>query len=163
MARTFTPITGSGPSGAYADGDRWGYQTAEKARQGLDVANYVGDHASLGGHASVGYVTGAATWEAVDETATFTLNGDNLGGLALEAVVFYKTEDTSQDVQVRIRNVSDSTNAALSATSNSLSFVQETLTLTLASGVKTYRLEVLGGATYAVFAGGYIRLRKVPA
>jgi hypothetical protein len=35
--------------------------------------------------------------------------------------------------------------------------------VTLASGNKSYRLEVLGGETYAVFCIAYLRIRKVPA
>lgn len=162
--RTLTPLGAGNVAGtAYTNNTKWGYQSAEKARQGVDVLAYVGDHIPLGGAASAGYVTGAATWEAISAAHAFTLNADTLGGLTLDLVVTTWTENASQAVQVRLRNTTDSSNAGTSTSHSSTSPTTETVSLTLASGVKSYRLEILGGATYAVFGIGFIRLRKVAA
>ncbi len=156
--RTFTTPKAS----AYAVGDPFGYQTAEKIRQDLDLLAYCGLTADLGGSEDVGIVTGAATWQPVRSYREFTLNGDSLGGMTLEAVVFYKTSNAGQAVQVRLRNVTDSSTAATGTSSTSTSVTKETLTVTLASGDKNYRLEVLGGASLDVFAWGYLRFKKTP-
>ena len=161
--RTFTPLTGGGAGSVYQAGDKWGYQTAEKVRHATDIANYVGDDKPLGGHAAIGYVTGAATWEAVAPALTYSLNGDTLGGMTLDLVVTSWTENAGQAVQVRLRNTTDSSNAAVSTSHSSTTPTAETVTVTLASGVKSYRLEILGGATYAVFAQAVLRMRKVAA
>lgn len=162
MARTFSAWTGSGGGGAIAVGDKFGQSKIEAVRQGLDLLAYVGDAIHLGGIPTCGFVTGAATWEAVDEALTFTLQGDTLGGLTLDLVVTSKTENAAQAVQARLRNTTDGSNAALSTSHSSTSWTQEIVSATLASGNKSYRLEVLGGADYAVFATAILRIRKVP-
>lgn len=162
--RTHAPLGGTTPETAFVNGHRWGYQDAEQVRQSIDVAMYLGDAIHLGGHASTGYVTGAATWEAVAPALAFTLNGDSLGGLTIDLVVTSWTENAAQAVQVRLRNTTDSANAAISTSHSSTSPTTETVTgVTLASGVKSYRLEVLGGADWAVFATAYLRIRDVAA
>lgn len=159
---TFTPLGGTGTGGSYDIGDKFGVQTAEKIRQNFDVLGYIGDHLPLGGDPGFGFVTGAATWEAVNAGHAFTLDGDNLGGMTVEVVFVTWTENASQAVQARLRNLTDSSNSALSASHSSTSATTETVTATLASGTKSYRLEVLGGAFYAVFAVAFLRIRKVP-
>ncbi len=155
--RTFVPITT-----AFISGSKFGFQSAEKMRQADDVANYIGDHLPLGGDEVAGHVTGAATWEAVDATKVYSINGDSLGGMTLDVVFFSKTENAAQAVQVRLRNTTDSSNAALSTSITATTMTAETVSATLASGVKSYRLEVLGGVTYAVFGAAFLRIRKVP-
>lgn len=161
--RTFTALGGTTAQTAYTAGHRWGYQDAEQTRQALDMALYLAGHIPLGGSEGTAVVTGAATWAPVPGYLPISLNGDTLGGLTLQAVVVYKTENAGQAVQVRIRNTTDSSNAATGTSSTATTPTEETLTLTLASGVKTYRLEVLGGATYGVAAWGYLRLRTIPS
>lgn len=156
--RTFTVLKAL----AYIVGDKWGYQTAEKARQNDDLLAYCGLHGDLGGSEDVGIITGAATWQPVRGYREFLLNGDSLGGLTLDLVAFYKTSNVATSVQVRLRNVTDSTNAALGSASASTTVVKEAVTVTLAAGDKNYRLEVLGDATNHVFGWGYLRFRKVP-
>ena len=147
---------------AYIVGDKFGYQTADKARQNDDLLAYCGFHGDLGGAEDVGIITGAATWQPVRTYREFTLNGDSLGGLTLDLVAFYKTSNAATAVQVRLRNITDSTTAATGTSSTSTTVVKETITVTLASGDKNYRLEVVGDATNYVFAWGYLRFRKVP-
>lgn len=159
---TFTPLTGGGSADSYQPGDLFGYQTAEKIRQNFDVLGYIGDHLPLGGDEAIGSVTGAGVWEAVDATKEYTLNGDELDGLTLELVAFYKTENAAQSVQLRLRNLTDSSNAAVTSVSTATTLTTETVAVTLPSGAKRYRLERTGGAVYAVFGGGHLRERKVP-
>jgi glycerol-3-phosphate dehydrogenase len=81
-------------------------------------------------------------------------------------VVFYYTQNASTTVNVRVRNTTDSTNAgAIAGASAATTVTREVITaLTLASGIKTYRLEVTGSdALNGVYCWGYLRLRKVPA
>lgn len=164
MARTFVPWAGAGAGGAIvALTDVWGNVKIERTRQALDLLAYVGDAIPLGGDPSVGFVTGAATWEAVNAALAHSIDGDNLGGMTIDLVVTTWTENGAQTVQARLRNTTDGSNAAVSSSHSSTSPTTETVSVTLASGVKSYRLEVLGGATHAVFCSAYLRIRKVPA
>jgi hypothetical protein len=162
--RTHAPLGGTTAETAYAAGHRWGYQDADQTRQSIDVLAYIGDAIQLGGHQAIGYVTGAATWEAVDPSFTYSLNGSTLGGMTLDLVVTSWTENAAQSVQVRLRNTTDSSNAAISTSHSGTSATLETVTgVTLAAGIKSYRLEILGGATYAVFTSAYLRIRDIAA
>jgi len=160
-SRTFTPLGGTTASTAYTNGTRWGYQDAEEVRQSIDIAMYL-PVLPLGGSEGSGKVTGAATWAPVASYLPHTINGDSLGGLTVELVACYLTENASQAVQVRLRNVTDSTTAGTGTSSTSTTPVEEVISVTLASGSKQYRLEMTGGATYAVAAWGYLRIRSTP-
>lgn len=166
MARTFHQLTGNGSdfttSDPYLASAPVGYQDLEWARQDIDLLAYIGDALPLGGEKSVAYLTGAATWEAVNEALTHVLQGDNLGSMTIDLVVTSWTENAAQAVQVRLRNTTDSSNAAVSTSHSGTTPTTETVSVTLASGNKSYRLEVLGGATYAVFAIALLRIKKVP-
>lgn len=162
MARTFTPLTGGGAGSAYQTGDKWGYQVAEKVRQALDMALYYAGHLDLGGDER-GILS--SSFVAVNGARTYDLDGDNDGGLTLEAVVFYYTANASTTVNVRVRNTTDSSNAGtIAAASAATTVTREVVTLTMAAGIKTYRLEVTGSdAVNPVYGWGYLRIRKVPA
>lgn len=162
MARTFTPLTGGGASDAYAAGDKWGYQTAEKVRQALDVFGYQGFTHFLGGSDIAGVAS--SSYVPVHTSCPITLNGDNFGGYTLEAVVFRFTRDAATSVTCRIYNVTDGSAAVTGSASTSTTAASETLTITMASGNKSYRLECTGSnTTNDVFAWGFLRLRKDPA
>jgi hypothetical protein len=161
MARTFTPITGSGSGGSIIASDKWGVVKSESVRQALDMALYLAGHLDLGGDER-GILS--ASFVAVNGPRSFSIQGDCTGGLTLDAVVYYYTSDASTTVQVRVRNTTDSTTAASGAVSASTAVVSETLTVTLASGTKSYQLQVTGSdAVNPVYAWGYLRLRKIPA
>ena len=160
-ARTFTPLTGTGASNAYQTGDKFGYQGAEKIRQALDMALYVAGHLDLGGDE---WEKVSASYVPVFGARTYTLDGDKLGGLDVEAVLFYYTSNAATTVTCRVRNLTDGSNAGTSATSASTTVVKEVVALTLASGNKDYQLQVTGSdALNDVRCWGYLRLRKVPA
>ena len=160
--RTYTALTGGGAGSVYQSGDRWGYQTAEKVRNDLDIAAYLCGHLDLGGDERG---ISSASYVAVNGARTYDLNGDSLGGMTLEAVVFFYTADASTTVNVRVRNTTDASDAgAITAASGATTVTREVVTLTLASGIKTYQLQVTGSdAVNPVYCWGYLRLRKVPA
>lgn len=164
MARTFTALTGGGAGSAYQTGDKWGYQTAEKVRNDLDIAAYLCGHFDLGGDERTMTVTTPATYQAVNGARTFDLNNDNLGGMTLEVVFFSYTSDGATSVTPRLRNTTDGSTAAQGAAVTATSVTREVVTVTMASGVKTYRLEwTASNTTNPVLCWGYLRLRKVPA
>ncbi len=161
--RTFTTITGSGANNALVVGDKFGATEAEALRHAMDIAAYLGGHLPLGGDDITGI--SSASYVAVTSALAYSLNGDSLGGVTLEAVVYYRTSNASTTVNVRVRNTTDSTDAGtITAASATTTDTEEVVTLTLASGIKSYRLEVTGSdALNDVFARGYLRLRVVPA
>jgi hypothetical protein len=160
MARTFTPITGGGAGGAYQTGDRLGYQTVEKVRQALDMALYL-PIIDLGGDER-GIST--ASFVAVNAARQISIKGDNLGGLTLDVVLHYYTSNAATSVQMKVRNLTDSTDAATGTISTSTTVVTETVTVTLASATKTYQLQIDGGnADNPIYGWGYFRFRTVPA
>jgi len=160
--RTFSTLTGSGPNNAYIPGDKWSAQVAEKVRNDVDIANYLGLTLDLGGDEDPIL---SASYVRVNCARSASLNGDTLSGMTLEAVVYYYTTNASTTVNVRVRNVTDSTDAGtITAASNATTLTEEVITLTLASGVKSYQLQVTGSdAVNGVIAYGYIRIRKVAA
>lgn len=151
-------------SSAFISGDAWTYLVGEQARQNDDVAAYCGFHGDLGGSDDVGLMT--ASYLPVISPRQLTLNGDTLGGLTVELVVYTRTSNASTSVTARLRNVTDSSTptGGTSTTITSTTLTAETLTPTLASGAKAYRLEIIGGdASNPVYGFGFLRARKVAA
>lgn len=162
--RTFTPLTGTGAGNAYQTGDKFGYQTAEKIRQALDQALYL-PILDLGGEERGITVNVAATFQTVWSFRSYDLNGDSLGGLTLEAVLFYYTSNAATTVDVRVRNTTSPATAAQLAAPSASTTVQTTVrTMTMASGIQTYRLELTASnVDNPVYAWGYLRFRTIPA
>jgi hypothetical protein len=159
--RTYDPLTGGGAGSVYQAGDKWGYQTAEDVRNNEDIAAYLMGHLDLGGDER-GILS--ASYVPVNGSRRFSLNGSSLGGVTLEAVVSYYTSNAATSVTVRVRNLTDSTDAEEGTLSTATTRTDEVLTLTLAAGIKSYELQVVGGdALNEVYAWGYLRLRVVPA
>lgn len=164
-SRTFTPYVGGGAGGAVQVGDPWTDAEGEEYRQNVDLLAYLVGHFDLGGDERPMTITTPGTWQAVNGARTYDLNGDSVGGMTLEAVLFYYTSSAGTTVDVRLRNTTDSTNAAtLAAASASTTVVRTARTVTLASGIKTYQLQWDASNTSApVYVWGMLRLRKVPA
>lgn len=159
--RTFDPYVGSGTAGTVAVGDPWTHVEGEALRQNVDALAYIGGIYPLGGDSVTGI--SSASYVPVNSYLSHTLNGDSLGGMTIDAVVYYKTANAATSVTVRLRNTTDSSNAATGTLSTSTTVVEEVLTVTLASGAKAYRLEVTGSdALNAVYAWGYLRVRVTP-
>lgn len=166
--RTFRPLTANTDLvtiTAYTNGTKWGYQDADYAREDIDVLSYLVGHKYLGGIEVPMTVTTPATYQPVLNALTYDLNNDTLGSMTLEAVVFYYSSNAGTNVNVRLRNTTDGSNAGtIAAQSNATTVQREVITLTFASGIKTYRLEwTADNATNPVFCWGYLRLRRVPA
>lgn len=158
--RTFTVLKSS----AIVTGDDWTFTRGENTRQALDIAAYCGLSVDLGGSDDVGLLT--AAYLPVIGARDLTLNGDTLGGLTVELVVSSRTADAATAVTVRLRNVTDGATptGGTSTPHVSPTLTTETLTPTLASGVKVYRLEVIGAdALNAVYGYAFLRARKVAA
>lgn len=141
---TFNPLVGGGGGGAYQTGDRWGYQTAEKVRQNFETL--IGRRAvyPLGGsrNASLQHNAVIDAYDYLD----IEIDGTDLAGLTAQARVEVRVENAGLSVTPSIRNVTDSTDAgtglACVATSSTYAGTnqKQTIALTLASGVKKYRL-----------------------
>lgn len=156
--RTFTVLKAS----AFISGDPWTYTRGDNTRQALDQLAYNAGHYDLGGSDDVSVMS--ASYVPAVGVRELTLDGDTLGGLTLDLVVWTRTTNASGSVTVRLRNVTDSSTAATSTTITSTTLTKETISVTLASGPKVYRLEIIGGsATYSVFGYGHLRFRKVAA
>lgn len=164
-SREFNAYVGSGADNAVAVGDPWTHVEGEDLRQNMDLLAYLVGHFDLGGDERPMTITTPGTWQAVNGARTYDLNGDSVGGMTLEAVLFYYTSNAGTTVDVRLRNTTDGTDAAtLAAASASTTVVRTARTVTLASGIKTYQLQWdASNTTNPVYAWGYLRLRKVPA
>ncbi len=163
--RTFTVWTGGGADNAIQNGDPWRGTQGEYVRNAIDIAAYLGGHLDLGGDERPMTITTPATFQAVNGARTYDLNGSTLGGMTLEAVIFYYSSNAGTTVNARVRNTTDSSNAgAIAAASAATTVTREVVTLTLAAGVKTYQLQWdASNTTNPVYCWGYLRLRKVAA
>lgn len=165
-SRTWTTWAGTGANGEIQDGDPLTNIQGEYWRNAFDILAYLsGTGPPLGGDERPMTIATPGTWQAVNGAMTYDLNGDSLGGMTVEAVVFYYSSNAGTTVNVRLRNTTDSSNAgAIAAASAATTVTREVFTLTLASGVKTYQLQWdASNTTNPVYAWGYLRLRKVPA
>lgn len=161
MARTFAVVKAS----AVVNGDKFGYQKTEIIRQDLDLLAYNSGAYPLGGIEIPMTVATPATYEPALNAITWDLDGDNLGGLTLDVIFFNYTSNAGTSVTSRLRNTTDSTTAAQGAASTSTTRgTSETVSVTLASGVKTYQLQwTASNATNPVYVWAVLRFRKVPA
>lgn len=171
MSDTFQAITGLGAGGVYQSGNNLGYQTAEKIRQDLNVLAYAGVILDLGGSDDVGLLFDGspADWQPVRGYRDYELQGNELGGMTLQAVVFTRlgavgAGSPPPTVQWRLRNVTDSLTAATGTAHDETTIQRDVQTVTLQATAKTYRLELFcEDPTLDCFGYGYLRVRKVPA
>lgn len=166
MSNTFTPVTP--PTGsAYAVGHALRVAQVERIRQALNVFGYIGGIWDLGGSEDVGIMQGSPVdWYPVRKAQPYELNGDELGGLTLQVIVTSKlgVAGSPATMQWRLRNTTDGSNAAIGDAHSETEATTQTKTVTLASGVKSYRLEVTGSdAGVEALCWGYLRFRRVPA
>jgi hypothetical protein len=134
----------------------------------LRVLAALGGTLDLGGSDDVGVVLEGSPpdWTPARGVREYLLDGDDLAGLDLDAVVYIRSSPTSPapEVQWRLRNTDDNTNAAIGDATTSIVRERQIETVTLASGQKWYRLEVIGAdGGESPFCYGYLRIRKVPA
>lgn len=136
----------------------FGYQTANKLRENaiaLASAKLVHE---LGGSRLFGMKT--AAYADVPDWRDVVIDGTNLGGFTKVARVQRRTSNVATSVQAKIRNITDGTDAGVGvAYSADTNWNEETITLTLAAGIKTYRLQHIGGnATNDIFSIGRIEI-----
>jgi|SRR6185503_4216359 len=149
-------------STAIVFGHKFGFQSGEILRQDLDLLAYKGGHYDLGGSDDVGVLS--AAYVPIVGGREFTLNGDTFGGMTLDLVIWSRTRDAATSVTVRLRNLTTSADAGVTAAVTAQTPTKETLTLTLASNACIYRAELIGSnVLHPCFAFGYIRTRKVAA
>ena len=106
-ARTFTALTGTGAGSAFQLNDKFGYQTAEEIRQATDLLAAVGAVYPFGGDERPMVVATPATYQAVNNAITLELDGDNFGGMTIQAIFFSYTSNASTSVTPRLRNTTD--------------------------------------------------------
>ncbi len=136
-----------------------GYQTMTSLKKNIEAGVSRGMQAhELGGTLTRG-VRSASYVNAPDSIDRY-VDGTNLGGFTKQALVDVFTENAATSVTSKVRNVTDSTDAGVqSAPSTATSPTTQTIVLTLAAGLKRYRLMLTGSnATYDVFAKGYIEI-----
>lgn len=164
MADTFDPPLDPRDDTAWDTPDApFGYQEMEAIRQSLHVCGYLIGHIDLGGDERSMTITTPGTYQPVNGARSVDHNGNEDGGLTLEAVIFSYSSNAGTSVTVRVRNTTDGSNAGTTAARTDTTVQRDVVTLTLVAGIKTYRLEWnASNTTNPVFAWGYLRLRKVP-
>lgn len=160
---SYVPITGTGAGSSYQLNDRWGFQTAEKVRQ-----NFL----ALVGARAV-YPLGGSRNNALQHNAVIDafdyldieLDGTNLGGLTVQARVEVRVENSGLSVTPSIRNVTDSSDAGTGVACNATtadysgSNQKQTITVTLAAGLKKYRLRLTPtNNTYMFWSLGFLEI-----
>lgn len=144
--------------------DVFGYQSANRIRENLIAIISARLTYYLGGSRATSVPLVASAQDAIDYI-DIELDGTNLGGLTKQLRVEVRTANAGTSVTPRLRNITDSTDAgvgvACTATNADYSGTnqRQTITLTLASGVKKYRLQLTpSNTTNAVYGIGYIEI-----
>jgi hypothetical protein len=147
----------------YVAGDKFGYQSAEKIRQAFDVL--IGRRAvyPLRGsrNASLQHNAVIEAYDYLD----IEIDGTDLVGVTAQARVEVRVENAGLSVTPSIRNVTDSTDAGtgLACVATSATYAgtnqKQTIAVTLASGVKKYRLRITPtNNTYRFWCLGYLEV-----
>lgn len=117
----------------------------------------------LGGSREYGLLAASAT--AVPSYLDVVLNGSLYSGWTIQARVDVRTTDALTSVTPRVQNITDATTAGTGAASTGITEdysgvnQSQTIALTLAAGVKTYRLQLTpGNADTDVFGIGVLEL-----
>ncbi len=142
----------------------FGYQDANELRANLIALASARRTHYLGGSRNTAVPLVASAQDAV-EYIDIELDGTNLAGLTVQARVEVRTLNGGTSVTPKVRNVTDSTDAgtgvACTATDADYSGTnqKQTIAVTLAAGVKKYRLMLTPGNTSAGVLGiGYIEI-----
>lgn len=160
---SYTDLTGGGPSSAYVAGDKFGYQTAELIRQNFRALSRARHVYPLGGsrHQALQHNAVIEAYDYLD----IEIDNTELAGLTVTARVDVRVENAGLSVTPSIRNVTDGSDAgtglacAATATDYSGTNQQQEFAVTLASGIKTYRLRLTPtNNTYQFWAIGRLDL-----
>lgn len=149
---------------AYILDDPWGYQSANKHRENLIVLASRRAVYPLGGSRSVSLPLVASAQDA-ESWIDVEIDGTKLGGMTAKLRVECRTTNAGTSVTPKLRNMTDSTDAALgvacSATAADYSGAnqKQTITATIAAGVKKYRLQgTPSNTTNPTFVIGYLEI-----
>lgn len=149
---------------AYILDNVFGYQGANKHRENLITLGSRRATYDLGGSRSVSLPLVASAQNA-ENWIDIEIDGTNLGGFTANLRVECRTANAGTSVTPKLRNVTDSTDAgigaACSATAADYSGAnqKQTIAVTLASGVKKYRLQgTPSNTTNATFVIGYLEI-----
>jgi hypothetical protein len=142
----------------------FGYQTANFLRENLIAISSARLKYQLGGSREISLDRSAVaqdTKEWIDQE----IDGTNLGGFTKQARVEVRTMDGAVGITPKVRNVTDGTDAGTGVSSTGIaadysgSNQKQTITLTLAAGVKKYRLmATMAAATADGFVSGHIEI-----
>jgi hypothetical protein len=143
---------------------RFGFQDANKIKNNIiAVASGRLQH-YLGGDRLRAVPNVASAQDAINYIDV-ELDGTQLAGLTVQARVEVRTANAGTTVTPKIRNVTDASDAgtgvACSATNTDYTGTnqKQTITLTVASGIKKYRLQLTpSNTTNDVFGTGYIEI-----
>lgn len=144
--------------------DVFGYQSANRIRENLIALASARLTYYLGGSRTVSVPQVASAQDAVD-WVDIELDGTNLGGFTKQLRVEVRVGNAATSVTPKLRNVTDGTDAgtgvACSATNADYSGTnqKQTITVTIASGVKKYRLQLTpSNTTHPTFGTGYVEI-----
>lgn len=142
----------------------FGYQSANKFRENLLALASARFTYHLGGSRQTALPQVVAAQDAVDYV-DIELDSTQLGGLTVQARVECRTANVATSVTPKIRNITDGTDAAVGAacTATDTDFSganqKQTLPLTLAAGVKKYRLQgTPGNVDNGTFVIGHLEV-----
>jgi hypothetical protein len=149
---------------AYVLDQVWGYQGANRHRENLIALASRRATYHLGGSRSVSIPLVAAAQDAQDYVDV-EIDGTNLGGFTAQARIECRTMAAGTSITPKVRNMTDGTDAgtgvACTATAADYSGAnqKQTITVTLASGIKKYRLQgTPSNTTNATFVIGYLEV-----
>lgn len=149
---------------AYVLDNVFGFQSANKHRENLITLAARRAVYPLGGSRSVSLPLVASAQNAEDYL-DIEIDGTNLGGFTANLRVECRTTNAGTSVTPKLRNMTDSTDAgtgaACSATATDYSGAnqKQTIVVTIAAGIKKYRLQgTPSNVTNPTFVIGYLEI-----
>ncbi len=140
----------------------FGYQTANYLRDNLIALASARHKYPLGGSREL-TLDRLATVQDAKDWVDVELDGTNLGGLTVRARIEVRTLAAGTSITPRVQNITDATTAGtgVACTATNADYTgtnqKQTVTLTVAAGIKTYRLQAtLGNLAADAFVIGYI-------
>lgn len=148
--------------GAFVLDQAFGYSSANKLRANAIALASARLTYHLGGSRSVAIPMVAAAQDAIDYL-DIELDGTNLAGFTISLRVECRTSNAGTSVTPKLRNVTDGTDAATGAACSATTFGgangTQSITATIAAGVKKYRLMATpSNTTNPVFIIGYLEI-----
>lgn len=136
----------------------YGYQTATQLKDNIEASVARRACHDLGG--SMLHGVRSAAYVNVPDSMDREIDGTKLGGFTKQARVDTMVENAATSCTPKVINVTDAGASAGTGTPSAATVqTSQTIALTLAAGVKKYRLQLTGSnATWDCFAKGYIEI-----